>query len=338
MIGTYMIIICATAALLSFVGTYSLRHLSETFGKSRQPNERDNHNKPIPKGAGIAVMISAISFLCVIGTNGNVLFALTMLTFISAIDDYKGLSPLTRFIFHVMAAILIVSQLPTQIAPMIPFAVEYVILVLGLVWFMNMYNFMDGIDEITAAQTTIICLGLIMAALIVPNVHNAISYDSMVIISSIAGFWYFNRHPATIFLGDSGSIPLGALIGWLLISLASKGLWVEALMLPAYYMTDSGLTFTKRLLAGHKPWEAHSEHAYQTYVRSGHAHNKAVKILTIYNILLLVGLGISLYLPQFKLIALGAIYSSAFVLYVYFLRNKTTNNSATKIIVKHASS
>jgi UDP-N-acetylmuramyl pentapeptide phosphotransferase/UDP-N-acetylglucosamine-1-phosphate transferase len=333
MIETYMIIICASAAFLSFVGTYSLRHLSGMFGTLRQPNARDNHKKPVPKGAGIAVMISAISFLCVLGTNGNVLFALTMLTFVSAIDDYKGLSPLIRLVFHVMAAIIIVGQLPTQIAPMIPYAIEYAVLVLGLVWFMNMYNFMDGIDEITAAQTTMICLGFIMAALIAPNVHNAISYDSMVIISAVAGFWYFNRHPASIFLGDSGSIPLGALIGWLLISLASKGLWVQALMLPAYYMVDAGLTFAKRLLTGHKPWEAHSQHAYQIYVRSGRAHNFTAKIITIYNIAMLTAFGASFYFPQFKLVALGATYAGAFILYIYFISAKGKNNSTSRKIV-----
>ncbi len=339
MILTYVIILSLSAAFFSFVGTFSVRYMSEMFGGARVPNIRDNHTKPVPKGAGIAVMLSIIGFLCVLGMNANILCAVLLLIFVSAIDDFRGLSPLLRLIFHVIAAMMMVAELPAQIVPALPQFVEHAILVVGMVWFMNIYNFMDGIDEITALQTTMICLGLILISMIAPNIHNSVAYDNLIIISSVIGFWYFNRHPATIFLGDSGSIGLGALMAWFLMSLASKGLWVEALILPAYYLLDSGLTFAKRLLCGKKPWQAHSEHAYQQFVRGGYSHNMATKILTFYNLLMLMALLICLYKPQFRLLALSAIYGLAMVIYIYFASaGAKMKNRKTKNIVKYASS
>lgn len=333
----YMIIICFSAAFTSFIGTYAIMKLCETFGKSSHPNERDNHAGAIPKGAGLAVMISLVSFLCVVGTNGYVLAALLILTVVSAIDDYRGLSVKIRLLFQLISSAIIIFQLDAQIIPSISYIIEYIILTIALTWFINIYNFMDGIDEITASQTTMISIGLIAIAALVPQIYNGIAYDSLVIISAITGFWYFNRHPAKVFLGDSGSIPLGALIGWLLLSLASKGFWIEALMLPAYYLLDTAITFIKRLISGKKIWLAHSQHAYQNYVRSGKSHITTVRILTLYNILVLVILTANLYMPHFKIIALAAIYVIALIIYIYFsTRNVKGKNHNNNIIIQNA--
>jgi UDP-N-acetylmuramyl pentapeptide phosphotransferase/UDP-N-acetylglucosamine-1-phosphate transferase len=291
----------------------------EMLGAKTLPNERDNHIRAIPRGAGIAVTLSIIGFLCVIGVNGGVLAALFLLLIISAIDDYKSLSPMPRLALHFVAAAIMVNKLPAQIITIIPFWAEYALLTVTLVIFMNIYNFMDGIDELTAVQTCFICIGLIMLSSLVKALPNSLAFDGFVIMSAIIGFWYFNRHPATIFLGDSGSIPVGALIGWLLMLLASKGFWIEALILPAYYIVDAGLTMLKRLAKGAKPWQAHSEHAYQIFVRSNKPHNEATKIIGFYNLIILALIGGCIYLPQFRLIILLIAYVGAFSLYLFFM-------------------
>ena len=86
------------------------------------------------------------------------------------------------------------------------------------------------------------------------------------------GFLVWNWHPARVFLGDVGSVPLGFLVGWLLLELMARGAWAAAIILPSYYATDATLTLVRRLLRGEKIWQAHKEHFYQRAVQAGRSH------------------------------------------------------------------
>jgi UDP-N-acetylmuramyl pentapeptide phosphotransferase/UDP-N-acetylglucosamine-1-phosphate transferase len=81
------------------------------------------------------------------------------------------------------------------------------------------------------------------------------------------GFLRFNWHPATVFLGDAGSVPLGYTMGWLLLVLARQGLWAPALILPLYYLADATVTLARRATRGEVPWHAHRDHFYQRALR-----------------------------------------------------------------------
>jgi UDP-N-acetylmuramyl pentapeptide phosphotransferase/UDP-N-acetylglucosamine-1-phosphate transferase len=330
MIITYIIIICFSTLLFSAVGTLCIRQLAVMLEAGRTPNDRDNHNRPTPKGGGLAVMIAIIGFLSVVGMNADVLFALLLLTCVSFIDDLHELSPITRLVFHGIAAGIIVAQLPDALmGEIVPYEVEYTLLTLLMVWFINLYNFMDGIDEITSLSTVFTMLGIICITLLHPLLPNALLYDSLIITSGIVGFWYFNRHPATIFLGDSGSIPLGGLVGWLLLSLAAHDMWMQALMLPSYYLIDSGITMAKRLAAGHKPWEAHSTHAYQRFVRAGNSHSHTTRLLALcyaVNVTLMV---FSSHYAVYAPYCLIASYALAILMFLYFSSKPTSNSSSS---------
>jgi UDP-N-acetylmuramyl pentapeptide phosphotransferase/UDP-N-acetylglucosamine-1-phosphate transferase len=110
-----------------------------------------------------------------------------------------------------------------------------------------------------------------------------------VIAATMIGFLVWNWHPARIFLGDVGSIPLGFLLGWLLLDLAASGLWQAALILPLYYLADASLTLLRRLLRGAVIWHAHREHCYQQAVQRGRSHAAVSRAVAFTN-LLLVGL------------------------------------------------
>jgi UDP-N-acetylmuramyl pentapeptide phosphotransferase/UDP-N-acetylglucosamine-1-phosphate transferase len=335
MTWVYTIILCISALLFASVGTWGMRTMLRAMVAPRDPNDRDNHASPTPKGGGVALMLSATGFLFVAGVNLYVIWALIALIIVSFIDDVHGVSPLKRLAVHVVAACMIVFSLHEPVFQgMIPPFIEFPILVVMLVWFINLTNFMDGIDELTCAQTVMMAVGMVGVTLLVPDVRNALAYDNAIIISAVVGFWYFNRHPATIFMGDSGSIPLGAVMGWLLLSMASQNHWDVALILPAYYLTDSGLTMVKRLATGHKPWEAHSEHAYQRYVRSGRSHPSAVRWVMLCNAVILV-LAISTILhPDYHLFAVMAAYGTAFLLYLFFMTRSTL--PASRIVASSA--
>jgi UDP-N-acetylmuramyl pentapeptide phosphotransferase/UDP-N-acetylglucosamine-1-phosphate transferase len=102
------------------------------------------------------------------------------------------------------------------------------------------------------------------------------------------GFLVWNRPPARLFLGDVGSVPFGYLIGWLLLLAATRGGWAAALILPAYFLADSGVTLFLRSRRGASILEAHSEHFYQRAIRAGRSHGQVALIALLANVALLM--------------------------------------------------
>jgi UDP-N-acetylmuramyl pentapeptide phosphotransferase/UDP-N-acetylglucosamine-1-phosphate transferase len=329
----YTALLCLSASFFAWMGTWTVRTLLRATVGGRDPNARDNHTTPTPKGGGLAMMIAMIGFLAVAGLHGGVTLALLLLTLVSFTDDVSGLKPWIRLLAHGIAACLIVFDLPAPVLHgLIPPTLEFPVLVFALVWCMNLTNFMDGIDEITSVHTVSVMLAVIALVAIAPDLRNALAYDSAIIISAVLGFWWFNRHPATIFMGDSGSIPLGALLGWMLLSLVGEGYWVAAACLPAYYLIDSGVTMLKRLASGHKPWEAHSTHAYQKAVRAGHSHCTVAYKVGICNLICGVLALYSVQQPAMALYCLCAAYGVSALLYLVFASSRATASRARAVM------
>jgi UDP-N-acetylmuramyl pentapeptide phosphotransferase/UDP-N-acetylglucosamine-1-phosphate transferase len=92
---------------------------------------------------------------------------------------------------------------------------------------------------------------------------------ALIIAAATAGYLFWNWHPAKVFMGDTGSIALGFLLGWLMIDLAWRGFWAAAMILPLYFVADATLTLLKRIARGEKPWKPHRQHAYQRAVLGG---------------------------------------------------------------------
>jgi UDP-N-acetylmuramyl pentapeptide phosphotransferase/UDP-N-acetylglucosamine-1-phosphate transferase len=154
------------------------------------------------------------------------------------------------------------------------------------VWFVNLVNFMDGLDWMTVAQFVPLTGGLIllgaMGALPVYAVVCALA-----LLGALIGFAPYNRPVARLFLGDVGSLPLGLIAGWLLALLANKGHLAAAILLPLYYLMDATITLFRRLARGERVWQAHRTHFYQRATDNGFtvaqviAHVFAVNIVLI---------------------------------------------------------
>lgn len=235
------------------------------------PNERSSHKQPVPRGGGLAVMgVVLTGMLAMLGWNPSashaaIFAAAALLVGVSLYDDRKGASAGLRFGAHLLAAGLGAASFASDqflLGGLAPFWLDRAVMVIGWAWFMNLYNFMDGIDGITGVETIAICLGVMLLPPMMAADGFALALVAL-LIGGVAGFLRHNWHPAKIFLGDSGSVPLGFLVGYLLILLAVKGFWASALILPLYYLADSGITITRRLLRGEKIWQAHRQHFYQ---------------------------------------------------------------------------
>ncbi len=296
MITLELLILLIITSLSSILFTKKMYLFLERKNIFDIPNERSNHAKPTPVGGGIIVIIWLIisyTILLFITESQyfimyNILIVASFLSFVSLIDDLKKISAYFRLITQTLAAIIGISLFPpnTKIFNFLPEIIEKIFLIFCLIWFTNLYNFMDGIDGMTSAETLHLSFCFIILFLISNPISSEIYYFSLLLIASMTGFVLYNLHPARIFLGDVGSIPLGFLIGWILILVAKQGYLYFSLISPLYYLIDSTYTLVRRILRRENVFQAHSEHFFQKAVRSGKKHSEVVRTVAIINILL----------------------------------------------------
>jgi UDP-N-acetylmuramyl pentapeptide phosphotransferase/UDP-N-acetylglucosamine-1-phosphate transferase len=246
------------------------------------PNARSAHHRPTPQGAGLAVVAAtlvvawaAIFFAPGIGASETGPFAAAtvgaiLLLVLGGIDDLRALPATPRLIAQTVCAAILVAALPAQwhILPFIPWWLERLLLVAGCVWLVNLVNFMDGMDWMMVAETVpvtgaISALGLIGAVDIPSMIAAAALFGAML------GFAPFNKPVAKLFLGDVGSLPVGFVLGFLLINLAGHGHLAAALILPGYYIADATITLFSRIIRREPIWQAHRNHFYQRAAAKG---------------------------------------------------------------------
>ena len=271
----------AVALAWSLIGLYRRAMLS--VGRLELPTDRGMHSVPVPSGAGAAIVVAVLllwpmSRQAALGPQAILLLAtLAALAGLSWIDDRGGLSPAVRLPAHAVAvALLLMSLGPEQRAlPAIPLVAERVLTGLAWLWFINLFNFMDGIDGIAGGEAVAVAGGYVLVA-IAAGVGNALQDLALIVAAATAGFLVWNWHPARVFMGDTGSIALGFLLGWLMIDLACRGLWAAGIILPLYFVADATFTLAKRLLRGEKVWQPHRQHFYQRAVLGGSSPSAVV--------------------------------------------------------------
>lgn len=262
------------------------------------PNERSSHTLPTPRGGGLATSPILVALLLAMGWfHHSVLLGMLglgalVLVAISWVDDRRGLPPLPRFLTHALMIAAVLVLLPGQwlvFDGLLPIWLDRFLSGIAWLWFVNLYNFMDGIDGITGTETFCIGLGIALAASWAPGMTQLDVIPAGLLVAAIGGaFLVWNWHPAKIFLGDSGSVPLGFVLGGLLLLLAMQGQLAAAVILPAYYLTDATLTLVRRALNHEKIWQAHRKHFYQRAVQGGKRHDQVVLTIAAGNGALLV--------------------------------------------------
>lgn len=261
----------AAVALISFVVTVAaLRVLLARFGRIAldRPNARSLHETPVPRLGGVAVMLGAlVAVPFVSATHGLALGLAVGLAALSFVDDVRGVPTIVRLACHLLAAVVVVAY---ALLPMAWF--ELVLLALAIAWMTNLFNFMDGSDGLAGGMACIGFAAYAVAALMAGR--TALAAVCIALSASAAGFVLFNFHPAKIFLGDVGSIPLGFLSGALGVLGWSEDVWPLwfPLLVFGLFIGDATLTLLKRLLRGERVWQAHRSHYYQRLVQLGVGH------------------------------------------------------------------
>lgn len=263
------------------------------------PNDRSSHSIPTPRGGGWGVVLTWFPALLILGLLAGrldavlpVLAGSIALVWVSWRDDRGGLPVRVRF--GVQAAVVLVGLLALPdgliFQGLLPFWLDRAAAAFVWLWFLNLFNFMDGIDGIAGGEAASIGLGL-AAVTLLAGTDPLTAEQGAVALGAALGFLVWNWHPARVFMGDVGSVPLGYLFAWLLLGLAAQGLWAAALLIPLYFLADATFTLLRRLLAGKKVWQAHREHIYQRAVQGGRTHAAvSIRVLTLNLVLIALAL------------------------------------------------
>jgi UDP-N-acetylmuramyl pentapeptide phosphotransferase/UDP-N-acetylglucosamine-1-phosphate transferase len=273
-----------------------MRPLFARYALAR-PNARSSHKAPTPQGGGVAVVLGGLAALIAVALLGEVQglaalaplgIAVALLMALGVIDDIRSLPALPRLALQAVAVITVVAAMPADLRalPIVPLVVERSIEAVALLWFVNLVNFMDGIDWITVAETVPVAAGVYILSLFgaVPQTPALVA---LALLGAMLGFAPFNRPVAKLFLGDGGSLPIGLTMGWLLLQLAGNGHLAAALLLPLYYLADATITLARRWARGERIMEAHRSHFYQIATTRGFSVMDVVVRVFAANLLLL---------------------------------------------------
>ncbi|EIJ44291.1 UDP-N-acetylmuramyl pentapeptide phosphotransferase/UDP-N-acetylglucosamine-1-phosphate transferase [Beggiatoa alba B18LD] len=258
------------------------------------PNQRSLHTRPTPITGGVAFLSGFagamfLMYFFYMEIQSHLLWiylGALLIALISFLDDCYELSALKRLIIHIIATLLLLSQggywlthlLLPNIAWLLPEGLQIVLSLFFVVWMINLYNFMDGMDGFAGGMAiigfgTFAILGGLKGDMVFMLVN-------LLLISAVAGFLVFNFPPAKIFMGDTGSSTLGFLAAALSLWGQRYGifpLWIAVLIFSPF-IVDATVTLFKRLLRGEKIWQAHKTHYYQRLVQLGWGHRRTVLV------------------------------------------------------------
>lgn len=268
----FHILILAITALIS---AFSCRLL--LWDRLRQrfldhPNQRSLHSDPVPRSGGIAINASFALAAFMLGISGVNLppvpfwLAWIAIVGVSLCDDLRPVPVAVRlFVQFLSVGVLFVWLGPAIFEHWLP----AVLAGLVLVWFTNLFNFMDGMDGLAGLMAVSGAAVLGVAGILSGNVAYALLLFA--IVAAVAGFLVFNSPPARLFMGDAGSVALGFLLGSLSLAGIADGVfdWYVPLLVFLPFIFDASWTLVSRLTRGHRPWEAHRQHFYQRLVIAG---------------------------------------------------------------------
>lgn len=293
---------------VSLCMTWVLRRYALARSLMDIPNARSSHSVPTPRGGGVAIVLSFLLALPLLAAMGLLAWPLAWallgagaaVAVLGFLDDHGHIAARWRLLGHFAAAIWALFWLG-GLPPLtlLGFSVDldwlgHGLAAVYLVWLLNLYNFMDGIDGIASVEAICVCLGgALLYWLVMPN-DAAGMLLCLLLAAAVIGFLFWNFPPARIFMGDAGSGFLGITLGVLSLQAAWAApqlLW-SWLILLGVFIVDATFTLMRRLLRGDKVYEAHRSHAYQHASRRFGRHLPVTLIVGAINILWLLPLAL----------------------------------------------
>jgi len=331
MLITFSFII--TAFLLALSLTYYLSRPSAVLYIIDTPNERSLHTQPTPRSGGLGILFSLLvlipSSYFVYNINAPVFhwiaLSVLIIAIISFVDDCMDVSALYRFVLHFIAAAILLIQADLWIIELsiasytvsLPFIIAVPVSLLFIVWMVNLYNFMDGMDGFSGGMSVI---GFASFALIGAwqQQFEFMLFNALIASASL-GFLWCNFPPARIFMGDAGASSLGFLAAGMSLwaqKLEIIPLWLS-LLLFSPFIIDATVTLLRRLLQGEKIWQAHRSHYYQRLVQLGWGHKKTVLVEYVLMLVCSLSTLFILQLPTALHWQMGVLWIMTYIFFIY---------------------
>ena len=298
----FPIVALVSLALTALLRQYALRRSIIDI-----PNARSSHTVPTPRGGGVAIVLTfafalvwlACVQLITVAESAALLGAGLLIAVIGFMDDHGHIAARWRLLGHFAAAIWTLSWLqglPAITAFGVTFDLGWaghLLALFYLVWMLNLYNFMDGIDGLASLQAICACLALTLIYFL--GGHQSMIWAPLLLSVSVAGFLYWNFPPARIFMGDAGSGFLGIILGGLSIQAAWAGseFFFAWLIMLGVFIVDATFTLIRRLARGDKVYEAHRSHAYQFASRQYGRHLPVSLAVAVINLVWLLPLALA---------------------------------------------
>lgn len=305
------LLIAAVVFIAAFILTWVLRRYALVSSLMDIPNERSSHSVPTPRGGGVAIVLSFLAVLPLLGVLQwlpwsfviGIVGAGAGVAVLGFLDDHGHIAARWRLLGHFASAawaLYWLGGLPPLLVLGYSFdlgVIGHVLAAVYIVWLLNLYNFMDGIDGIASIEAICVCFGGALLYLLLGA--STLVLVSVLLAAAVAGFLCWNFPPARIFMGDAGSGFLGLILAVLSLQAAwfkAELLWSWVILL-GVFVVDATFTLLRRLLRGDKVYEAHRSHAYQYASRQYAAHRPVTLAVMLINLIwllpmaLLVGLG-----------------------------------------------
>ena len=294
----YTLILGVAVFAASVLLTHVTRRRALAHGQIDVPNHRSSHSVPTPRGGGLAIVVAATAGILLTGLAGPVSGRLLLamlgglpIALIGFIDDRRSVSAAVRLAVHFCTAGFALALLggapPLQVGGVVMQwgAVGAVLSALTIVWTINLFNFMDGIDGLAASEA-IFVLGAAAVLAVLSGHPSGLLAPQLLLAAACLGFLVWNWPPARIFMGDVGSGYLGYALAVLAIASGRENpvaplAW---LTLGGVFFVDATLTLVRRAGRGERLGEAHRSHAYQWLARRWRSHRRATLAVAALNV------------------------------------------------------
>lgn len=320
---TLALIVVLLSGALAFGVALLVRRRATKLGLVQAPNERSSHTVPTPTGGGLGIVAGGTLAGLPMATLDPfvvipVLVAGLLIAIIGYADDRRSLPVSWRLGGQVLLMGALVALVPTPalqagLGLPLPEIVLFVLLALAGALWINLFNFMDGIDGLAATEAIfILCAAVVLAVASFPQLQgHPLTLWMLGLAAATAGFLLLNWPPAKLFMGDTGSTYLGLLIAFFALATLASG-WLtlsQWLILPATFLADSLTTLGRRLLNREPIWQAHKRHAYQALQRRFGSHRTVTLLYAAIDlVVLLPGAALAGLYPQSGLALVLTVY------------------------------
>lgn len=318
---TFYSILALSCFLLTLLGT---RLTILAFRKRPIPIDpaslRPGYRKPPLANGGLATVMALIICLLVADINYAIILAMFMLAAMSLLDELIPIPLPVRLLVQLLSVLIAINVVGVPVfGGFFPPAVDKVITTLLMLWFLNLFKLMDGVDGISPMEMIGIGMGVCLMSGLTGRVFpNPLAVYGLIVGAAGCAFIWWNWYPAKVLLGEVGSVPIGFLLAYLLLLTATSGYPYAAVILPAYHISDATLTMIRRVARGRKLLATYNDFYYFRAMRAGRRPDAVVRYMFGLNFLLLFQAVFSVIDPTLAIFYVGMAYASVFMILGFF--------------------